>query len=359
MTACSHIFCAKCAQGWFAKSSECPCCRKVVDRARLKHVRADLNPGEAAMMLWGLTPQQIMEITKSAIGFFDYQKKQEVAWLMHQIGVREKKLHQCQNQFKAQFVEMKNRFNTLKVARESDRSEFQRAKEAYKTLHENYQDKCRQLRKFEQLYNNLRQSQDGGGQPLNAFSPSSVPGANEVFAVPSASPSQMQQRRERRRLTAGGSGGSVPGGGVAGAPGMMTPPSPSSVASLSPAPPMRAPSSSMRRSSGSSNSSFRAPLRSPSPSGVSHNPFRTPRGIRAGGMPGSSSRGSTPRLGSGGSSRTRTPSAGGTSSGAMSMSSLGVTPRRRRRKHSSGGLGGTPGASTPSLSSMFKRRARR
>eukprot|EP01083_Nonionella_stella_P178105 628158_1 len=279
------------------------------------------------MSLWGLPPQLVAEVAKSATGFYDYQKKQEISWLSHQISMREKKLHQCQNHYKTQFVELKNKFNTLKVAREQDQSEFQRAKTAYKTLHENYGEKCRQLRKFEQLYNALRSSQDNGGtNMLTAFSPARSPlsvqsaGISDgTFAVPTVSPSQIAQSRERRRLTATNHSSG------------MTPPSPVSMASVSPV------GRSFSRHKGRPGG-MHTPRHSPHP--LTMTPRRSPN-IRAGGR-------LTPRRSSG--------AAGG---GFLNISGggggdRGPTPKRRRRRSADPSIGGTP-----ALSSMFKRRSRR
>ena len=128
---------------------------------------------------------------------------------------------------------MQNQYNTLKLANDRSAGDLKSAKAAYKTLQEDYEEKCRQLRNFEQMYEKLRSNQKSD-QPFTTFSPSSIASRSPhnigTFAVPSPKPRdndhQRSRRRDRDRISLMGSGSNGSGGGGGGGGSSTTPPTP-------------------------------------------------------------------------------------------------------------------------------------
>jgi hypothetical protein len=64
--------------------------------SEIRKVNLEPNLQNLHMEFWGLPPTMIIEIAASALGFWEYQKKQELAWNNHTIQQKDKKLAQAQ-----------------------------------------------------------------------------------------------------------------------------------------------------------------------------------------------------------------------------------------------------------------------
>ncbi|XP_015363551.1 PREDICTED: E3 ubiquitin-protein ligase CCNB1IP1-like [Diuraphis noxia] len=78
VTSCSHIFCDYDGSRAFNREKKCPCCNEVLNR-RLDIVQINLNPDESfkSMILCGLRPEVVMDISLRAVSFWNYQMTQE------------------------------------------------------------------------------------------------------------------------------------------------------------------------------------------------------------------------------------------------------------------------------------------
>lgn len=75
VTACSHIFCDQHGSGEFSRSpAVCPACSSALS-GKLDIVRTELSPSEEykAMVLSGLRPEIILDISSRALAFWTYQ----------------------------------------------------------------------------------------------------------------------------------------------------------------------------------------------------------------------------------------------------------------------------------------------
>nr|XP_040131314.1 E3 ubiquitin-protein ligase CCNB1IP1 [Ictidomys tridecemlineatus] len=79
VTACSHIFCDQHGSGEFSRSPAiCPACNSTLS-GKLDIVRTELSPSEEykAMVLAGLRPEIVLDISSRALAFWTYQVHQE------------------------------------------------------------------------------------------------------------------------------------------------------------------------------------------------------------------------------------------------------------------------------------------
>lgn len=75
VTACSHVFCDQHGSGEFSRSPAiCPACSSALS-GKLDIVRTELSPSEdyKAMVLAGLRPDVILDISARALAFWSYQ----------------------------------------------------------------------------------------------------------------------------------------------------------------------------------------------------------------------------------------------------------------------------------------------
>uniref|UniRef100_A0AAY4BHV7 RING-type domain-containing protein n=1 Tax=Denticeps clupeoides TaxID=299321 RepID=A0AAY4BHV7_9TELE len=75
VTSCSHAFCDQHGAGEFSRSPAiCPACSSALS-GKLDIVRTELSPSEEykAMVLAGLRPETILDITARALAFWNYQ----------------------------------------------------------------------------------------------------------------------------------------------------------------------------------------------------------------------------------------------------------------------------------------------
>uniref|UniRef100_A0A8C7T584 RING-type domain-containing protein n=1 Tax=Oncorhynchus mykiss TaxID=8022 RepID=A0A8C7T584_ONCMY len=85
VTACSHAFCDQHGSGEFSRSPAiCPACSSALS-GKLDIVRTELSPSEEykAMVLAGLRPETVLDISARALAFWTYQVCQCVAYDIH------------------------------------------------------------------------------------------------------------------------------------------------------------------------------------------------------------------------------------------------------------------------------------
>lgn len=75
VTACSHVFCDQHGSGEFSRSPAiCPACSSTLS-GKLDIIRTELSPSEdyKAMVLAGLRPDIVLDISARALAFWTYQ----------------------------------------------------------------------------------------------------------------------------------------------------------------------------------------------------------------------------------------------------------------------------------------------
>ena len=83
VTACSHAFCDQHGSGEFSRSPAiCPACSSALS-GKLDIVRTELSPSEEykAMVLAGLRPETVLDISARALAFWTYQVSEDVFFL--------------------------------------------------------------------------------------------------------------------------------------------------------------------------------------------------------------------------------------------------------------------------------------
>ncbi|XP_076828192.1 E3 ubiquitin-protein ligase CCNB1IP1 isoform X2 [Brachyhypopomus gauderio] len=88
VTACSHIFCDPHGSGEFSRSPAiCPACSSALS-GKLDIVRTELAPSEQykAMVLVGLRPEIILDISHRALAFWTYQVNQERLFMEYSLS---------------------------------------------------------------------------------------------------------------------------------------------------------------------------------------------------------------------------------------------------------------------------------
>ncbi|KAG8140730.1 hypothetical protein E2320_003390, partial [Naja naja] len=137
VTACSHIFCDQHGSGEFSRSpAVCPACTSALS-GKLDIVRTELSPSEEykAMVLAGLRPEIILDISSRALAFWTYQME---------------KVYTQQLQSKdMELISMKSEISSLKKVLEEYKKKFTE-------LSEKLMERNRQYQKLQGLYDSLR-----------------------------------------------------------------------------------------------------------------------------------------------------------------------------------------------------------
>lgn len=161
------------AKSWFSAKSECPCCSKTLNRqVELRQIQFE---ADLTMELWGLSPTTIIEVAAAAIGFWEYQRDQEVGWQNHQIKKVKTEALAKDKSHKESMVEVQNAINSYNHQIESLKEDLKRAKKACTTLDNDLQEKTRQCKKYEQLYKSQRPTGSPGvpvTHQITSFKPS-------------------------------------------------------------------------------------------------------------------------------------------------------------------------------------------
>ncbi|TNM93772.1 E3 ubiquitin-protein ligase CCNB1IP1 [Takifugu rubripes] len=158
VTACSHVFCDQHGSGEFSRSpATCPACSSALS-GKLDIVRTELSPSEEykAMVLAGLRPDIILDITARALSFWSYQIHQEHMYQEYSLTRAEAQLKQMekvltqQNQCRElELTAMRGEITSLKKVMED-------YKRKYSEVSERLMERNRQYQKLQGLYDSLR-----------------------------------------------------------------------------------------------------------------------------------------------------------------------------------------------------------
>ncbi|XP_037614364.1 E3 ubiquitin-protein ligase CCNB1IP1 [Sebastes umbrosus] len=158
VTACSHVFCDQHGSGEFSRSPAiCPACSSALS-GKLDIVRTELSPSEEykAMVLAGLRPDIVLDISARALAFWSYQAHQEHMYQEYSLSRTEAQLKQMekvltqQNQSRElELTGMRGEINSLKKVME----EYKRK---CSEVSERLMERNRQYQKLQGLYDSLR-----------------------------------------------------------------------------------------------------------------------------------------------------------------------------------------------------------
>ncbi|XP_010740027.2 E3 ubiquitin-protein ligase CCNB1IP1 [Larimichthys crocea] len=158
VTACSHVFCDQHGSGEFTRSPAiCPACSSALS-GKLDIVRTELSPSEdyKAMVLAGLRPDIVLDISSRALAFWSYQVHQEHMYQEYSLSQAEGQLKQMekvltqQNQSRElELTAMRGEISSLKKVMED-------YKRKYSEMSERLMERNRQYQKLQGLYDSLR-----------------------------------------------------------------------------------------------------------------------------------------------------------------------------------------------------------
>ncbi|XP_064359393.1 E3 ubiquitin-protein ligase CCNB1IP1 [Dromaius novaehollandiae] len=187
VTACSHVFCDPHGSGEFSRSPAiCPACGSAL-AGKLDIVRTELSPSEEykAMVLAGLRPEVVLDISSRALAFWSYQVQQERLYQEYAFGQAEGRLRQAERAC-AQRLQGKE---AEAAALRSEVAALKRLLEEYQgkfsALSERLLERNRQYQRLQGLYDGLRlrnvaaagRELPAAGLPAGAVTVATPPGA--------------------------------------------------------------------------------------------------------------------------------------------------------------------------------------
>ncbi|XP_077170338.1 E3 ubiquitin-protein ligase CCNB1IP1 [Paroedura picta] len=158
VTACSHIFCDQHGSGEFSHSpAVCPACNSALS-GKLDIVRTELNPSEEykAMVLAGLRPEIILDISSRALAFWTYQVHQERLYQEYTYSKAEGQLKQMEKVYTQQLHSKDMELTSMKSEVSSLKKVLEEYKKKFTELSEKLMERNRQYQKLQGLYDSLR-----------------------------------------------------------------------------------------------------------------------------------------------------------------------------------------------------------
>ncbi|XP_013926677.1 PREDICTED: E3 ubiquitin-protein ligase CCNB1IP1 [Thamnophis sirtalis] len=173
VTACSHIFCDQHGSGEFSRSpAVCPACASALS-GKLDIVRIELSPSEEykAMVLAGLRPEIILDISSRALAFWTYQVHQERLYQEYTYSKAEGCLKQMETVYTQQLQSKDMELTSMKSEVSSLKKVLEEYKKKFTELSEKLMERNRQYQKLQGLYDSLRlrnialANQEAGQEP--------------------------------------------------------------------------------------------------------------------------------------------------------------------------------------------------
>ncbi|XP_029310893.1 E3 ubiquitin-protein ligase CCNB1IP1 [Cottoperca gobio] len=158
VTACSHVFCDQHGSGEFSRSpSICPACSSALS-GKLDIVRTELSPSEEykAMVLAGLRPDVILDISGRALAFWSYQVTQERMYQEYSLSRAESQLKQLEKVLTQQNQSREVELTGMRGEIASLKKVMEEYKRKYSEVSERLMERNRQYQKLQGLYDSLR-----------------------------------------------------------------------------------------------------------------------------------------------------------------------------------------------------------
>ncbi|XP_072315050.1 E3 ubiquitin-protein ligase CCNB1IP1 [Eucyclogobius newberryi] len=158
VTACSHVFCDQHGSGAFSHSPAiCPACSSALS-GKLDIVRAELSPSEEykAMVLAGLRPDIVLDISARALAFWSYQVHQERMYQEYSLSRAEAQLKQMDKVLTQQNQSRGLELSAMRGEIASLKKVMEEYKRKYSEVSERLMERNRQYQKLQGLYDSLR-----------------------------------------------------------------------------------------------------------------------------------------------------------------------------------------------------------
>ncbi|XP_044518275.1 E3 ubiquitin-protein ligase CCNB1IP1 [Gracilinanus agilis] len=158
VTACSHIFCDQHGSGEFSRSpAVCPACNSTLS-GKLDIVRTELSPTEEykAMVLAGLRPEIVLDISSRALAFWTYQVHQERLYQEYNFSKAEGHLKQMEKVYTQQIQSKDVELTSMKGEVTSMKKVLEEYKKKFSDISEKLMERNRQYQKLQGLYDSLR-----------------------------------------------------------------------------------------------------------------------------------------------------------------------------------------------------------
>ncbi|KAM4565087.1 E3 ubiquitin-protein ligase CCNB1IP1 [Fundulus diaphanus] len=158
VTACSHVFCDQHGSGEFSRSPAiCPACSSALS-GKLDIVRTELSPSEEykAMVLAGLRPDIVLDITSRALAFWSYQVHQERMYQEYSLSRADTQLKQMEKVLTQQNQSRELELTAMRGEITSLKKVMEEYKRKYSEVSERLMERNRQYQKLQGLYDSLR-----------------------------------------------------------------------------------------------------------------------------------------------------------------------------------------------------------
>ncbi|XP_049424368.1 E3 ubiquitin-protein ligase CCNB1IP1 [Epinephelus fuscoguttatus] len=158
VTACSHVFCDQHGSGEFSRSPAiCPACSSALS-GKLDIVRTELSPSEEykAMVLAGLRPDVVLDISARALAFWSYQVHQERMFQEYSLSRAETQLKQMEKVLTQQNQSREVELSGMRGEIASLKKVMEEYKRKYTEVSERLMERNRQYQKLQGLYDSLR-----------------------------------------------------------------------------------------------------------------------------------------------------------------------------------------------------------
>ncbi|KAJ8332240.1 hypothetical protein SKAU_G00427850 [Synaphobranchus kaupii] len=195
VTACSHAFCDQHGSGEFSRSPAiCPACSSALS-GKLDIVRTELAPSEdyKAMVLAGLRPETVLDISGRALAFWTYQVQQERLYQEYSLSRTEGQVKQMEKLIAQQNQSRELELSSMRGEISSLKKVMEEYKRKYSDASEHLMERNRQYQKLQGLYDSLRlrsmvgerdgragppQYSTGAGRPVSPGSSPQFPGCD-------------------------------------------------------------------------------------------------------------------------------------------------------------------------------------
>ncbi|XP_013885050.1 E3 ubiquitin-protein ligase CCNB1IP1 [Austrofundulus limnaeus] len=158
VTACSHVFCDQHGSGEFSRSPAiCPACSSALS-GKMDIVRSELSPSEEykAMVLAGLRPEIVLDISARALAFWSYQVHQERMYQEYSLSRSDAQLKQMEKVLTQQNQSRELELTAMKGEITSLKKVMEEYKRKYSEVSERLMERNRQYQKLQGLYDSLR-----------------------------------------------------------------------------------------------------------------------------------------------------------------------------------------------------------
>ncbi|XP_056156010.1 E3 ubiquitin-protein ligase CCNB1IP1 [Lampris incognitus] len=158
VTACSHAFCDQHGSSEFSHAPAiCPACSSILS-GKLDIVRTEMSPSEEykAMVLAGLQPDIVLDISTRALAFWSYQVYQERMYQGYKLSRAEADIKKMEKVLTQQHQSREMELSTIKGELASLKKVTEEYKRKYSEVSERLMERNRQYQKLQGLYDSLR-----------------------------------------------------------------------------------------------------------------------------------------------------------------------------------------------------------